>query len=60
VGSSGQRVKLEVNGTVVLETLPEDAPGENPMTVATRWANALKVAFASSGEASAPASRKGH
>ncbi|HXN86416.1 MAG TPA: hypothetical protein VN867_10100 [Candidatus Binataceae bacterium] len=53
-------MKLEVNGTVVLETLPEDAPGENPMTVATRWANALKVAFASSGEASAPASRKGH
>jgi hypothetical protein len=51
-GSGDQRVKLEVNGTVVLETLQGDAQGENPMTVATRWASALKVAFESS-EASA-------
>ena len=50
LGSTGQRLKLEVNGTVVLEALPGDTQGENPMMVATRWANALKIAFASSGQ----------
>ena len=60
LGSGGPRMKLEVNGTVVLETLPGDTQGENPVTVATQWANALKVAFASSAVATASQSGRGH
>jgi hypothetical protein len=49
-----RRVKIAVDDTVVVETLPQDAAGEEVPVVAARWAEALKKAFAAGG---APQSR---
>ncbi|HYL58850.1 MAG TPA: hypothetical protein VEU51_08255 [Candidatus Acidoferrales bacterium] len=40
-------MKITIDDVVVVETLPQDAAGEQLPIVAAHWADALKKAFAS-------------
>jgi hypothetical protein len=42
---AGNRARLEIDGVTVIETLPGDAAGEDPLIVASRWAQALRQAY---------------
>lgn len=55
----GNRAKLEIDGVTVIETLPGDAAGEDPVIVASRWARALRQAYDSTPWPPPIASKKG-
>ena len=55
----GNCARLEIDGATVIETLPGDAVGEDPVVVASRWAQALGQAYHSGASSPAIASKKG-
>jgi hypothetical protein len=55
----GNRARLEIDGATVIETLPGDATGEDPVIVASRWAQVLAQAYHSGASPPANASKKG-
>ena len=56
----GNRAKLEIDGVTVIETLPGDAAGEDPVIVASRWARALRQAYDSTRGRRQSLRRRGH
>ena len=56
---AGNGARLEIDGVTVIETLPGDAAGEDPVIVASRWAQALRQAYHSDPWPPPSASKKG-